>query len=52
MEQSRGQVTIEYLLLFAVVIAVTLLGLTSFKDDIRASLEGLFDEAAKTMSTP
>ena len=49
---SPGQVTIEYFLIFAVVIAVTLLGATLFDDNMRSSLVGFFTELAKKMSTP
>ena len=42
----------EYFLLFAAVIIVTVLGVTAFDDDLRASLEEFFDGMSKTMSTP
>ena len=49
---GRGQVTVEYFLLFAVVIALTVLGVTSFHTDIRTALEDFFTSLAKTMATP
>ena len=44
--------TVEYFLLFAGVIVLTLFGLTALPSDIRASLSDMFTGLAKIMSTP
>ncbi len=44
--------TVEYFLLFAGVIALTLFGVAMLPKDVRASLEDMFDGLAKVMSTP
>jgi Flp pilus assembly pilin Flp len=41
-----GQVTIEYFLLLTVVALLTLIGFARFDDDVRASLQGFFNDAA------
>ena len=45
MIEQRGQVTIEYFLLFAVIIIITLLGLTSFDEDIQSKMKQGFQNA-------
>lgn len=47
-----GQVTLEYLLLFAVIIVLTLLGVSTFDNDVRTSMETFVEGVSKTMSTP
>lgn len=46
----RGQVVLEYLLLFAAVALVTVLGMTSFDNDIRTNLQGFFHAAANDIT--
>lgn len=41
-----GQVTVEYFLLFAVVVLVTLIGLTTVDNDLATTFERLFATAA------
>jgi len=45
-----AQVTLEYFILFAVVALVTVIGLTTFDDDIRTSLEGFVNAAANKIA--
>jgi hypothetical protein len=40
----RGQVTLEYFILFAVVAGVTLLSFTRYDEDVRDTLRHLFGE--------
>ena len=46
----RGQSTLEYLILFAVVAAVTLIGLTTFDESIKKALQGFFNAAANKIT--
>ena len=50
-EHRAGQITIEYFLLLAAIIVVTLVGLSTvtFHTDIRDHFKGLFDSAQKSM---
>ena len=48
----RGQAVLEYLLLFAAVAAVTVIGVSVFDNNIRATLEGFFSAAANQMASP
>ena len=41
-----GQVTVEYFILFAIVAEVTLLGLTTFDEDVRKTCTDFFNAAA------
>lgn len=49
---TSGQVVLEYFLLFAVIIVLTLVGLTTLDDDAATSLQGFFQSAAEKMATP
>ena len=44
--RKQGQVTLEYFILFAVVAAVTIGGLTAYSTDIKNALEQFFNGAA------
>lgn len=44
--RAAGQVTIEYFLLFAAVILITLIGLTTVDNDLAGTFETLFSTAA------
>ncbi len=39
---KRGQITLEYIVIFVVVAGATLLTMTNWDNTVRASLEGLF----------
>lgn len=41
-----GQVTIEYFILFAVVALLTVAGLTTFDDDVKAAMQAFFQGRA------
>ena len=43
---KRGQVTLEYFILFAVIAAATLGALTAYSTDIKTALEQFFNGAA------
>ena len=45
-----GQVVVEYFILFAVVALLTLIGFTTFDDDVKRSLEGFVDAAANAIA--
>lgn len=45
-----GQATLEYFLLFAAVAALTIVGLTRFDEDVRATFEDLFQAAARKIA--
>lgn len=47
--RDRGQVTLEYFLLFLVVALVTLVSLTTFHKDVATTFENLFTKAASKM---
>ena len=47
-----GQAVLEYVLLFAAVAAVTLISVTAFDDNVRATLEDFFRAAANKMAAP
>jgi len=49
-QARRGQVVLEYFLVFAVVALLTLIGLTSFDDDIRNALGEFFNAAANKIA--
>ena len=42
---GQGQVTLEYFILFAVMALLTLVGVSTFGNDIRDSLQRFFDHA-------
>lgn len=44
--KTRGQVTLEYCLIFAAVMAVVIAGLAAFSADIKGALEGFMNGAA------
>lgn len=46
----KGQVIIEYFILFAVVAVLTVLGLTQFDDDLKTTLQDFYDAAATNIS--
>ena len=46
----KGQVTLEYFMLFAVVAILTLIGFTSFDQGIRTSLQGFVNAAAAKLA--
>lgn len=50
MRAARGQIVLEYFIIFAVVAALTLVALTTFDDDVRTSLEHFFTAAADKMA--
>ena len=43
---SKGQVVVEYFILFTVVSLLTLIGFTTFHNDLKKSLVGFVDAAA------
>ncbi len=45
-----AQVTLEFFILFAVVAVATIVGLTSFDDDVASSLRGVVSAASAKMS--
>ena len=45
----RGQVTIEYFLLFAAIVLVTLIGLTTVDNDVSTTFQNLFTDVAGKM---
>ena len=45
-----GQATLEYFILFAVLAAVTIGGLTLYSSDIKNALQGFFNAAATKMA--
>ena len=42
---TQGQITVEYFLLLATLAAVTIVAVTTFDEDIRAIMVGLFQAA-------
>ena len=46
---ARGQVTLEYFLLFLVVALVTLVSLATLDNDVATTFENLFTETAAKM---
>ena len=46
----KGQVTIEYFILFAVVALLTLAGLTTVDDQVRTRLQEFFRKAANDIA--
>ncbi len=49
---ARGQVVLEYFILFTVVALLTVIGLTRVDDDVRDSLQGFFDSATHRIAQP
>lgn len=47
--RQRGQVTIEYFLLLAVIVLVTLIGLTTVDNDVSATFQNLFTDVVEKM---
>ena len=45
-----GQVTLEYFLLFAIVAMATLLGFTTFDENVRKTCEDFFNAAAADLT--
>ena len=45
----RGQVTIEYFLLFAAIVLVTLIGLTTVDNDVSTTFQNLFTDVVGKM---
>ena len=43
---QAGQIVLEYLILFSVVLALTLVSVTRFDDNIRATLQEFLNAAA------
>ena len=50
LQAQRGQVVLEYFVIFTLLAMVTLIGLTRFDDDIKANLEGYFRAAVASLS--
>jgi len=48
----RGQVTMEYFLIFAAVAAVTWIVASQFDDDVRVTMESFFNDAADSIANP
>ena len=48
-EHRAGQITIEYFLLLAAIIVMTLVGVSTFHTDIAATFQKLFSSAAQHM---
>ena len=49
----RGQATLEYFILFAVIALATVVGLgTTFHTDIKTALQGMVDVAARKIAEP
>ena len=48
--RQDGQVTLEYFILLAVIVLVTLVSLTSFDEDVRTHVENLFTGAAHAIT--
>lgn len=46
----HGQVVLEYLVLFAAVAALTILGVTTFDDTIKSTLQGFYHAAANKIT--
>lgn len=42
----RGQVTLEYFIIFAMITAIVMAGLATFRDEIKSSLQGFMNGAA------
>ena len=47
---KQGQVTVEYFILFAVVAAVTLIGLSTFDDQVKDTMKELAHAAANNIA--
>ena len=47
---KRGQVTIEYFILFAVMSLVTAIGFARYNNSVAASLKGWFTKATGTIA--
>ena len=45
-----GQVVLEYLILFAVVATLTILGVTTFDDTIKSTMQDFFHAAADAIT--
>jgi len=43
---EQGQVTVEYFILFAIVAVLTLIGLSTFDNNVENSVQEFFDAAA------
>ncbi|GEM_PF-6935729 len=50
--RSRGQVTLEYFLIFSAVSAVTFLVLTTFDEQVRNNLASFYTDAANQLAKP
>ena len=48
---ARGQIVVEYFILFAAVALVTMIGLTRFDDDVKAALANFFQTAADKVTS-
>ena len=46
MKSRTGQITMEYFLLFAAIILVTMIAFSAFHDDIAGTFKQLFDPSA------
>ncbi len=49
MRERTGQITVEYFLLFATIILVTVTGLFKFRTDIATTFQNLFSKARNSM---
>lgn len=50
--RRRGQVILEYFIIFAAIAVVTLIGVALFDDQIQSTLESFVGDAANNMATP
>ena len=49
MRRDRGQITIEYFLLLAAIVLVTVVGVATFHTDIATTFQNLFSSAVQHM---
>lgn len=47
---THGQVTLEYFIIFAAIVGLTALALTTFDDDIKEAFEGFVMGAAEEIT--
>lgn len=46
----KGQVVIEYFILFAAIAVITIVSLTQFDDEIKNTVQGFFNAAANDIA--
>ena len=50
--KNRGQVVLEYFLIFAMVAILTIIGLTNFHEQVADAWKSFFNAAARKMVQP